>query len=680
MQKDTEQKNASKTYALLIGIDNYQPSEIYKDLRGCVGDINLVDSYLQQSLQLPSEQIYRLTAPLGKSKLLNVRASADPKPTYDNIVQAFNNITNTAQAGDRIYLHYSGHGGRVLTSYPEIKDKQDCDEGLVPYDYPHTGRYLRDVEIATLLKRMTDKGLVVTFILDCCHSGGATRGDSAIRGASEIDRKLDLRQSLVGTREELIENWRSLSNKPASSGLLPAADYILLAACRPTEYAFEYAVRGDERHGALTFWTIDTLKALGNNISYQTLHNRVSAKIQSRHPAQLPMLIGDGDKTVFSSDRQQVQYAATVLKADPERNTIVISAGGAQGIGAGARFAIYPLNADLEDDTQQQAIIEVQQSDATQSTGHIVPLEDGGLAVSDTIIEQGAPAKMLAASVELVRQVDLSGLSQHPAPLKAVRAAIANNGWLVEATEDKNSHYQVSVSQNENYEICSEVPIENLSPSLNVNQTEAAGQVVKRLVHLCKYQAVQALDNPGSSINQALKCQLLDENRQPFFQDASQGNRVTIQKDKTFFLQIRNQGRSSLNIAVLNLEPTWEISQVAIQGQISPFYQLGRGATEILPLRFSLPDSDRYSRTQEIVKIFATVGPTDFRYLLLPTLDEEIQSKGTANNRSVNAFSKLLEAVGSDINSKPPLTRAVISMADPSAQWTTQQFSLAVAP
>ena len=324
--EDSPKTDSPKTYALLIGIDNYQTSEVYKDLRGCVPDVDLVDAFLQQTLQLSPDNIYRLTAPLEDSPLAALRKQQDRKPTYENIVRAFEEVTSTAQAGDRLYVHYSGHGGRSRTQYLELKEKQDLDEGLVPCDYAKTGRYLRDVEIATLLKRMTDKGLQVTFSLDSCHSGGATRGDSAIRGSSIVDQRLDLRESLVASKEELVENWRSLSNRSPSSGLLPAADYVLLAACRPTEYAFEHAIDGKERHGALTYWMIDTLRSLGTNISYQTLHNRVSAKIQSQYSTQLPMLIGDGSKTVLSGDRQQTQPAATVLEINQKRKRRWLSA------------------------------------------------------------------------------------------------------------------------------------------------------------------------------------------------------------------------------------------------------------------------------------------------------------------------------------------------------------------
>ena len=95
-----------------------------------------------------------------------MRSKADPQPTYENIVRAFAELTDIAQEGDRVHIHYSGHGGRAVTAYPELKDQHELDEGLVPTDYVHSGRYLRDVELATLLKRMTDKGLIVTLVLD----------------------------------------------------------------------------------------------------------------------------------------------------------------------------------------------------------------------------------------------------------------------------------------------------------------------------------------------------------------------------------------------------------------------------------------------------------------------------------------------------------------------------------
>jgi uncharacterized caspase-like protein len=193
-------------YALLIGIDYYQTNPYYNSLQGAVRDIDKVADYLEKSLQIPSERITRLTSPLpDTNSLADVRAARqEMPPTYQNIVDAFNRITETAQAKDLVYIHYSGHGGRVKTIFPDLKGEGQFDEGLVPMDAGNDGYYLGDVEMATLLKRMTDKGLIVTVIFDSCHSGGATRGDGEIRGSrnGEPDTKDRPTDSTVASRDK----------------------------------------------------------------------------------------------------------------------------------------------------------------------------------------------------------------------------------------------------------------------------------------------------------------------------------------------------------------------------------------------------------------------------------------------------------------------------------------------
>ncbi|SKB11123.1 Peptidase C14 caspase catalytic subunit p20 (fragment) [Planktothrix sp. PCC 11201] len=298
----------SNFYALLIGIDYYLPNSLYKNLQGCVKDINLVADYLQKALKIPTEKIFKLTSshPNG----LETVRSQDSLPTYKNIIETFKTITEIAQPQDRIYIHYSGHGGRALTIYPELKGEGQYDEGLVPMDVGELeGHYLRDVEIATLLKNMTDKQLTVTVILDSCHSGGATRGDCDIRGSESPDLAQRPADSAVASRDQLIRNWQILTegNIDSLAWLPPSKDYVLLAACRPTEYAYEYNVNGKDRHGALTYWMIDTLSSTTSSINYKSLHDRITAKIQSKFPSQLPMLFGEAERLVFGSDRISTQ-------------------------------------------------------------------------------------------------------------------------------------------------------------------------------------------------------------------------------------------------------------------------------------------------------------------------------------------------------------------------------------
>ena len=167
-------------YALLIGIDCYLPNRFpnggsYTSLSGCVRDIYHVADFLQYNLGMPQERIVKLTA-------TNTGAKEPPEPreqwpTYEAMVAAFKGISDMAQPGDQVYIHYSGHGGRAPTIYPQLKGPAGQDEALVPTDIGNSeARYLRDVELAKLLNDMVSKGLVVAVVLDSCHSGGMTRG------------------------------------------------------------------------------------------------------------------------------------------------------------------------------------------------------------------------------------------------------------------------------------------------------------------------------------------------------------------------------------------------------------------------------------------------------------------------------------------------------------------------
>ena len=376
-------------YALLIGIDRYEPNPYYKDLRGCVRDIDLVETYICNTLKVTQKQIWKLTSPFEETHSMSAIKSArkEVKPTYENIVNAFHEITDRVQSEEQVYIHYSGHGGRAKTIYPELEGKERQDEGIVPMDIGHLdGRYLRDVEIATLLKRLTDKDCILTLVFDSCHSGGVTRGDFAIRGNenNEIDRSARSKDSLVASREDLIKNWQILTqaDPKMSAGWLPNAnDYVLLAACRPTEFSYEYAVNGKQRNGALTYWMMDTLTSSNSVLTYKSLYNRVRGMIQSKFPQQLPMLIGNGDRIVFGDKRKYKPYTIGVDDVNREKQEITLNAGLAAGLSQGTRFAIYPFDCyDLADQTQQIAIVELTDDiQADRSTAKILDAAVGGI-------------------------------------------------------------------------------------------------------------------------------------------------------------------------------------------------------------------------------------------------------------------------------------------------------------
>ena len=701
-QEVVDVESAPQLYALLIGIDYYLPNILYKSLKACVRDVALVKEFLQSQLRVPEESILQLTSS-------NIEDSTQPPeppecwPTYENMVAAFKELTEKAQPGDQVYIYYGGHGGRTTTIYPNLKG-EGADTGLVPMDIGDpNSRYLRDLEFQGLLEGMLNKGLIVTVVLDCDHAGGMNRGNTDARDPDIIETTPRPTESLVEPNNELVANRINLTPGRIDSIWPPSSrNYVMLAACRPSEYAYEYAIEGKERNGAFTYWFIDSLKRMGTGITYKQLHDRIFAKVHSKFPSQTPQLFGEGDRIVFGSDRISTQDTVTVMQVDEKQKQVTLNAGPAQGLSSGTRFAIYPLNTTNFSNKQLRlAIIEVTDFESSSAVARVLEEVDGGIGVKGQI-EQGAPAVILSAPVDMVRRVRLFDrkkigdaenelptqelVNQQKDALDKVEQALAENGWVVEVQGEEEAHYQVAIGRQGEYEICIGMPIKNLNPALSIGNPEAPREVVKRLVHLAKYQAIQELDNPASELNDSLEFVLLDQNKKPL---PDQSN-ITLKQGTTVFLLVKNNSPRALNVAVLDLQPTWEISQIPLRGIDATFYELAPQETVETKLRFQVPELKGYERAMKVLKLFATIGPADFRWLILPSLDKESLDKESSDKKIEghheatrgiqSTFGKLLEAGGEDINVSTSLSlnRGVVYEPDANAEWVTKQILITI--
>ncbi|HDN27531.1 MAG TPA: caspase family protein [Thioploca sp.] len=148
-------------HALVVGIDDYQSSQIY-DLAGAVNDATLLKKALRQAgVQLPAERI-----------LLNAAA------TRYAFVQAWQNMVEQAKPGDTLILTFSGHGGQEPDRVP-VGEKDGRDETLMFHDFspklPTVGR-ISDDELFGLFEKSSDYNILV--LIDACHSSGMVRSSS----------------------------------------------------------------------------------------------------------------------------------------------------------------------------------------------------------------------------------------------------------------------------------------------------------------------------------------------------------------------------------------------------------------------------------------------------------------------------------------------------------------------
>ena len=140
--------------ALVIGI-NYVGSK--GELFGCHSDAKNMVDFLKTDQGFEDENITILMDD-GHHK----------SPTYRNIMRAFREIAGQSKSGDTVFLHYSGHGGRVKDKTGDEND--GYDETIIPVDYFRAGQIIDD-DINFDLVRKMKKGVLVTAMMDCCHSG-----------------------------------------------------------------------------------------------------------------------------------------------------------------------------------------------------------------------------------------------------------------------------------------------------------------------------------------------------------------------------------------------------------------------------------------------------------------------------------------------------------------------------
>lgn len=677
-----------KLYALLIGIDCYLPNRLpdgtcYPSLTGCVRDIDHIEQFLKERLDLTGEQIIKLTATGGGG---DDSAPSEPKllwPTYKNMVAAFKKITEMAATGEQVYVHYSGHGGRSLTAFPKIKGENLLDESLVPTDIGASdGRYLRDVEIAHLIRRMTDKGLVVTLVFDSCHSGGATRGGTpgaAVRGIASIDTSPPpTAASLVATDEELELTWRAATPEATRGAQLGAGWFpetpgsVLLAACRANELANEFPFKENESNGALTYWLLDSLKQLGPGLTFEMLHDRILAKVHAKFPRQTPQLHGDGARVVFDVSRTPRPPSARVLEVDRARRRIRIEAGQAHGIGVGARFAVYA--ADATDFTQEKARLAVAEAaEVKPALTWADVIEPANMAG----VEEGAQAVLLDAGdvrfrgrVRTVRRDDLPAAIDQDGALRRLERELSKRSWVGPAEPDEAADYQVAINFEGEFEVWEPNGrlITNLRPLLKAGNAASAATLADRLVHLTKYNNVKLIENSTTVSALARQLELTVDEKKA----RGPGGEIVLDEGDRLTLVVRNKSAQALNITLLDLQPDWGITKLYPPDADSELLD-ARGELPI-QLEFELPEG--YPEGRETLKVFATVGNTSFDWLQLPALDKPAVKTRAATRAAGNALEKLMADFAAD---EPPANVKRASLLSVALiQWATAQTEVVV--
>lgn len=215
-------------HALIIGISQYADPNT-PQLPGVKWDRQSA-TQMAQSMQVPVENIHYLQ---------------DDQATGNGIRKALQELTDRVQEGDRVFIHYSGHGTRYLDPVTGT-----CTEALLAYDGGQSS-LISNREMAGLLSGITNKTDKLFVMYDACHSGGVAQAAATLRTRSIVGpsggEEGALSPKFVSTSEEcgrpVNVKTRNLVIEATAKGTLPQ-DIIHLSASRDNEISFDDEAKG----------------------------------------------------------------------------------------------------------------------------------------------------------------------------------------------------------------------------------------------------------------------------------------------------------------------------------------------------------------------------------------------------------------------------------------------------
>lgn len=690
--------------ALLVGIDRYpEPPPgafTYYSLFGAVRDVARVEHYLRETLEVPGERITRLLAP---------HRGGDPArlPTHANLTEALTELEAACRPGEQAFVYYSGHGGRAPTLVPEIKGSRGLDEVLVPADIGDPGvPYLRDVEIAAWLARFGARGVFVTLILDCCHSGGASRRNRRVRGNENVDRTPRPADRLLASREEIAAVWRKAPPEWQRDHLelVPVraqapTGYALLAACRPQELAVEVE-REDGWSGVLT----DTLlAALGRaderGVTWRRLHTLLTARLHAAgYLGQTPVVDGEADRLLFGREKLPGRRGVEVVEVESwPGERIRLGTGSVHGTRRGERFALVAVaSAAVAERLAEAEVTEVGQTASWATLGARRPGARAPRAGDAAILVDPGPLALRRTVGWCGRGGGLrSGGEEDRSAWLAALLADHGDGFLAAAPNGAGADFEI-VETGGLLEIrdAGGAPIPNLGPPLPLVAPGTARELSRRLDHLARYWNVRALENPNgaSPLAGALRMRIerlpdpvpaagpsragagpADE---PFMAPLIAGGPSEVAAGARLRLTLENSGERALNVAVLDLQPDWGIQQVHPHRDAAPWATLEPGRPIEIDLAAHLPRG--LDEGVDVLKAVAATVPFDLAGLERPALaapPHALQRGRSARAvASTDPFGRLLAALGA---ARGP-SRAVRSGETAPESWTTAAVEVRV--
>jgi hypothetical protein len=588
-------------WAILIGTDYLPPSNDGSEragvLNACVHDVEQMSVYLSQSLGFRMDHIHKLLSSCPDDQTQNTPSgSRSSWPTYKNVIHTFDLVLENSSPGDAVYIHFSGWSCHVPTVVSQVQDRRRKDEAFALFNDTLDRKYLHDLELAVLLRRLAAKGLETAIFLDCRFLGN-------YYGPPERHQHSDFSQ------DKLVSVYHGIWSPEGRDTWLRNPDPRFPHALLSSRYLHdrtgsdEYQeAESQQYHGFLTYWVLKILEENGPNITYNSLVRKIGQKTDTlRNSLAVPSgtrvrFAGNTDALFLGGGDEPVIFPPTSvpskLGGDGSELILNVDGGVANGVCNGAQSLFLPEKYGEVSSTSVESpyrrLFKVVKANELSSCTR--PLNWTGY-----LREQQRPTPVSDGNSSSYVRETSSGGTLTEGRVESGEARLMNGqpyGFQPLSAEEQANIYRSRLH-------------------LKSKQTSFSDHIDVCVVGGYRYQNV---DNPSTT-------------RSPTF--AQDGCLHLLSGDyATIF--VLNRGDEPLSINVLGFDSAFGITQVypiTHYQTLSVGNQVGLNNHLSFDLRLSLPlehiHDTEMTRAMEVIKIFATNKPTSFHSFELRAIRDE---------------------------------------------------------
>ena len=262
-----------KKQALLVGINDYNG---FNDLQGCINDVTNVRSVLKTYFGYTNNDIRVLT---------------DSRATKINILSRLNKMVKSAEDGDSLIFHYSGHGSQIRDREgDELKDHMD--EIICPYDMNWEDGFITDDMLREILNKLKP-GVKMEILLDSCHSGTGTRDifPDAMADFESVNlvksRFLSPPVDIECRHQGDEDKMKPIKSFRTDKEII--LNHVLWAGCKDSQTSADALIDGNY-NGAFSYYFCKHVRENGGKISRADLFTRVKNSLRYNRYSQVPQL------------------------------------------------------------------------------------------------------------------------------------------------------------------------------------------------------------------------------------------------------------------------------------------------------------------------------------------------------------------------------------------------------